>query len=240
MIFTIGTQNMTEGPVTDDLHKVDIAFLQEIDRKKLRAGFDRNKFGIYISSLDPHQAIVWRKGTFLPTQKGWLRFHRSAETELDLGHDNWEGIKSPARGMLWMRGYLPGVMSFNGDPKQPQVFSLFDLWLLNSWNPMELDRFSAARRAIVEELALPKIKDKIRDWHDEGAVIFGGGDGNSMKWTGKLPGLTCLWNGDLDRQWYDERFARVMDRFEGAITGVGPDRKHASKIAEYKLNIPKR
>ncbi len=74
-----GTQNTTEGPVTADLQRCDIAVLQEVDRAQLNAGFGRHE--IIAPKRDRHQKIEWNPWVFDVASTGWTPFHRSGEAQ---------------------------------------------------------------------------------------------------------------------------------------------------------------
>jgi hypothetical protein len=220
MLTRIATQNMTEGPVTDDLRNCGIAMLQEIDMGKLRSGFPKH-FGKYRALRDKHQAIVWDKNLIKMSRRkrGWIRFHRSGEAErFPYG--------TPARGMLYMKGHL------KHDPSIKIV--VFSVWFLNSWNPMRGDQWTPHRRNVVMSRTLPVVRRQIQKWNDEGYLVIGGGDANSIKWDGELPGLKQPWTNGLDRIWLSPEID-VLGKEEGAKTGVGPQMYHRSRIVRVFL-----
>lgn len=206
----LGTQNMTEGRVTDELRRCAVVLGQEVAVSDFRRGLP--DYRVFLPTVRaPGLGIAWDRDVLRNARPGAVRFHRSGDAE---GYD----FATPARGMAWVRGDVAGV---------PCVF--FTVWLLNSWQPINEDPHTAARRAIVTRACLPVIRRHVRGWQAEGLFVAGGGDGNSITAALELPGLDQPDDADdgLDRLWVDEdgpfRAGRVRTLRK---TGRGPQMYH--------------
>lgn len=214
--FKFATQNMTEGLLTWQLKNASACVLQEVHKQKLESGLPK-KYELFVPARDPHQAVMWDTRWLDVTSTGWTQFHKSGTTE------DWP-FKSPPRGMVWAKGRLV---------EAPDIkVVIFGLWLLNSWLPMKADHHTHLRHQIVQDLCLPKIEANIKKWHEADYLILGGGDINSIRWPGMIGHgfLKQPFDSGLDRIWVDRRLD-IISKWDGPITGVGPDMKHASRIA---------
>ena len=133
--FEYGTQNLTEGPVTDALRRCEILSVQEVNQTLFKRQM-KETHGVFCPVRDPHQALAWDRDLIKVTRRGWTEFHRSGD------ENKWDGkagrpfIKSPPRGMAWVEGH------YRDHPEQD--IAIFSIWLMNSWLPMERDEWTRA------------------------------------------------------------------------------------------------
>lgn len=224
MRIPVATQNMTEGPVTDDLRSAAIVILQEIDRRKVVEGFGPD-WGFYFPKHDSHQALGWRKDLFhKDAPSRYFRFHGSGT-----GDDRIpDSIPTPARGLLKANLVLT---EFNLPIK------VLGTWPLNSWWPGRPDQFTPIRRRIVEELELPVIRREMAQVRDnDKAIGFIGADWNSIKAPLEFDGWNQRPDRGLDRiMWTRDKRVRFVRMREGAKTGVGNDMRHNSVICTFDI-----
>lgn len=218
-------QNVTEGPMTKDLKNADIAFLSEASlwrtrrgRRRCRTVRNRRLKGLVISV---------KRSEFKVLASGSRIFHLSGKAE------GWEGIHTPARGVLWIIGY------WRDDPEK-KLYCYWVTHFLNSWNPAgRHDRWTADRYRIVTKRSIPVVEDLVADkmrnlWPKKTfgnrylTGGLGGGDTNSLPWDGDLEGMKPVYNKGLDRVW---KFGEVDAQFVGDTpkTGVGNQSRHHGK-----------
>ena len=211
--------NMTEGPLTADHRRADLFFGQEVNPKTIRREFREIGMKTYIPDRDKHQCLAWDPEVITMTKTGWTRFHFSGEAE------DWK-FGSPARGLIWGKGYLT---------QKPSVkIAAGGWWALNSWGKDNAE--GPARRKIVETTTLPVVKDFIRRMHKQDRTIIMEADANNVRWNGSLPGMTPVAPhlfDDLDRAWVSTLgglhvLGAPTHPWLGERTGVGPDHQHKS------------
>jgi hypothetical protein len=215
-------QNVTEGPMNEELRKADIVCLSEVSLTKLRIGRPWPRYKTYHEKRVPGLAINWNRSEFKAVKTGFERFHGSGK------HEHWDGIATPARGVLWVVGY------WKDDPDK-RLYGYWVTWFLNSWKPMKGDHYTSKREWIVEHLTIPKVEQlgakfktmRLRRAQRLAEVkgTIGGGDTNSLRWNGRMLGFDPIWNKGLDRVWTT---GEVQARFAGETdkTGTGPNMYH--------------
>lgn len=215
-------QNCTEGDPTDAIRAADIFIGCEIDHHRVRDGLPGWRH--FFPARDPHQCISWNPAAFHVDFRGYVRYHRSGTAE------HWP-IATPARGLIFVRGW---------HVDQPSVpVTAWGTWLLNSWWPAgRPDKHTAERRRIVDDLELPVLRQFLNHEHRDGRVTLGGGDMNSLKWHGELPGCEQIKDRGLDRAYLTADDPRIRLRgnvTEGPTTGVGPQKRHKSTLFTVAL-----
>lgn len=219
-------QNCTEGPVTPAIRKQDVLIGCEIDKGRIREGLPG--WAHFFPVLDAHQSISWNPAKFKATFKGYQRYHDSGRAE------GWP-IRTPARGVIFVQGHHRDL------PEVP--VTLWGTWLLNSWNPAgDHDRHTPERRRIVDDLELPVLRTFLRRERHAGRVTIGGGDMNSLPWSGHINGLIQIKPRGLDRAYISDNDLRVRLRgnvTEGPTTGVGPQKRHKSTLFTVALQREK-
>lgn len=219
MVMQVLLQNMTEGPVTGAMKRSQVVLASEVHRTTFRSGFP-DRFGVYTPNRAPHLGIAWDKRTVKNVRPGAIRFHDSGQAE---GFP----FPTPPRGLAWIRCEVDD---------DPWVFWV--TWLLNSWFPMNPDRDTPRRHAIVTDLELPVVRAKVHEWDRRGFRQAGGGDMNSLRWSGSkfFPGLFQVANHGLDRAFMSEvakAERRALQVAEAPETGVGNDMRHKGIVLKW-------
>ena len=215
-MWSLGTQNLTEGVPPRQLAACDVICVQEVHRRRFKEGLP-DRYRTYFPKKTPGLAIAWDPRVLEDAKPGAIRFHDSGKAE------GWP-FPSPARGVAYVKGLIHGQRSV-----------VFNLWLLNSHTPMKPDHHTAMRHAIVMERCWPILRKRVRLWHQNGWTVYGAGDGNTIKGELTLPYLWQPWGRGLDRIWLpkDARVELVRAE-EGPKTGVGSQMKHGSKLVTLR------
>lgn len=211
--FIAATHNMTEGAVTNEVADSDLIALQEIDRRKVRAGLHRQQFARFFPARDPHQCLAWNRDLFKRDGRGKaFRLHKSGKAE------GWRGIRTPARYVIRQRLI---------HRETGQHVTLFGVWLINSWQPAGRGDQWTDERADIADKSLAKIERLAQAELDRGALVVTAGDFNSL-FARIDVGLRNVFRAGLDRI-FVSRGLTVVDTWEGPTTGVGNDRRHKSR-----------
>lgn len=214
----VAWQNMTEGDPTRALLRADVVLGSEVGRRRWRRGFRGH--GLWLPARDRKQAIAW-DGDVDIQRRGYERFHRSGRAE------GWRKIRTPGRGLIW-------VMEDVGDVEL--VYG--GMHWLNSWEPIPAgqNRHTRERRRIVEQHTLPVVRDFIAEHHAKGRIVVLGGDTNSLRWDGDLPGMRQVKSRGLDRAWVsDDPRVKKVRVTRGPKTGVGRQMRHHAVIVHLSI-----
>jgi endonuclease/exonuclease/phosphatase family metal-dependent hydrolase len=219
--FVAATHNLTEGDITNAVADSHLIALQEIDRRKVRAGLHRQEFAKFFPLRDRHQCLAWHRDLFKRDGRGaTIRLHRSGRAE------GWRGIRTPARYVLRQRL----VHRETG-----QRVTLFGVWLIPSWDPATErgeDQFTDDRERIADK-SLRKLERLVQAELDRDAVVIPMGDFNSIFGRINL-GLRSAFRVGLDRVFYSPGL-RAIKEWEGPKTGVGDDMRHHSRHVLFEI-----
>lgn len=207
-------QNMTEGSPSADVRNSMVFVGCEVDKRRLIEGMP-DHYKMHMVPRDKHQAIMWNPREFKVVAKGYVQFHKSGD------HEKYP-YGTPSRGLIWVRGHL-------ADDATRSMITIGGMWWLNSWFPMRGDKNTAHRRRVVETTTIPKVEQWIKRQHKANRSVILGGDINSMKWDGELPGMKQVNRGQLDRAWVTRDSGLIVKReHHGPKVGVGNQMRHNS------------
>lgn len=219
--FVAATANQTEGPVTNAVAESHLIALQEIDRRKVRAGLHCQEFAKFFPLRDRHQCLAWHRDHFRRAGRGTaIRLHRSGRAE------GWRGIRTPARYVLRQRL----VHRETG-----QAVTLFGVWLINSWQPASskgIDRYTDFRAEVADK-SLARLGHLVAAELNRGALVIAAGDFNSIVARFDI-GLRSAFRAGLDRVFYSPGL-RAVEEWEGPKTGVGDDMRHHSRHVLFEI-----
>jgi hypothetical protein len=204
-------QNMTSGGTTPAMRNAHVVLASEVHRGRFHSGFPDHFDTFTPSKRVPRLGIAWDTRRVKDVSTHALRFHDSGRAE------GWP-FRTPPRGLAWIKAEV------NGDP-----WVFWVTWLLNSWNPMNPDQHTAARRRVVTTLELPVVREKVREWDRRGFAQAGGGDMNSLKAPLPLHPLVQVHDEGLDRAYVSQAVARgrrPVRTTRTRTTGVGRQMRH--------------
>lgn len=216
-------QNVTEGFMTDELKEADIVLLSEAKPWRTRRGRGIRRTKQFRNRRLKGLVINWDKSEFVVVETGSRKYHNSGKAE------GWYGIRTPARGIIWVVGY------WKDDPEKELYFYAVTHWL-NSWMPMKFDKFTNMRSHIVRDLTIPVVESTFAMMERRKKIKGGifGGDTNSLRWAGKLKHAEPIDNRGLDRTWKIGD-VDVEGTYDSPKTGVGPQLKHEGTGVKQKI-----
>lgn len=219
--FTLGDQNMTEGPVTAYVEACDLVAGQEVNRRRVRRGLPNHRK--FFPVRDKHQCLAWNPDVFKGDGRGVaIRLHRSGRAE------GWP-FPSPSRNLIRKRLI---------DRETGLHLTLFGAWLLPSWHPAGpdgRDEHTAQREEIVRR-CLNLVSHEVAAERRRGQAVILAGDLNSTTAQIQIPGLRHAGQASgLDRILYTPDSLTLLDVWSGPETGVGGDRRHRSRHARFEI-----
>lgn len=224
MRVRVGTQNMTEGPVTEALRRCDAVALQEIPHRSAIIGGFGKGWRFYFPEHDSHQCLGWRTEVFNRAGEGesW-RFHRSGKADPKIP----DKIRTPSRWLHMQPLMVEGI---------EVPFDLYGTWAINSWNPFRADQWTDERRWLFVDKTWPVITREMEASDELGHLALLGGDLNSVRARLGIAGFRSFPVRGLDRQFYprDPR-VELVDWWFGPKTGKGGQHRHKLLVADYEI-----
>lgn len=218
----VGGQNMTEGPVTDELRSCSVLLLQETDPGLVREGLGDHWRSTYAPG--GHIGIAWDTDVWQLVEGPHVhRFHGSGTGDPDIP----DAIATPARHLLevHLRHRYTGV-----------VVAFFCTWLLNSWAPVRGDRWTKTREGIVLQRELPVVRRRLAACRKAGLPGVAEADWNTLRRRLRFRGWRFRPTRGLDRfAWTRHKQLRLVDVHESAKTGRGNDMQHNGLIATFEI-----